>query len=179
MSRVKPYHGFMTGGWRVGRGRGGGNLRLTETTFHIGGKKRDLQPCIHTHINPIRSAGSHITYAHAQHVHVHVHVHVTLARLSPCPGSDTPFFLFGAALSLAVFVGIQQHVLTGAVAEAQAVLLEQLDVPLRLDAIAVDVAAVGRAEVDDLRPDELALAPLAVLVGLGLLRHAELQHAVL
>ena len=29
------------------------------------------------------------------------------------------------------FVGIQQHVLTGAVAEAQAVLLEQLDVPAR------------------------------------------------
>ena len=33
--------------------------------------------------------------------------------------------------------------------------------PLRLDAIADDVAAIGRAEVDEVRPDELALAPLA------------------
>ena len=41
----------------------------------------------------------------------------------------TLFFLFGAAFSLVVLVGIQQHVLAGAVAKAQAVLLEQLDVP--------------------------------------------------
>ena len=40
-----------------------------------------------------------------------------------------PLFLFGAAFSLVVLVGIQQHVLAGAVAKAQAVLLEQLDVP--------------------------------------------------
>ena len=112
-----------------------------------------IQACMHglAHIQPC-------THRHAQaqaHVHVGRHIQAcTRACMHP-------------------------HAQARARARTHTCTCTHGDTPLRLDAIAVDVAAVCRAEVDEVGPDELALTPLAVLVGLGLLRHAELQHAVL
>ena len=58
---------------------------------------------------------------HMYNMHMHMYM--------SCACAHVTLFSLRAAFSLVVLVGIQQHVLAGAVAKAQAVLLEQLDVP--------------------------------------------------